>query len=394
MKILFLSSWFPYPANNGSKIRINNLLQALADHHEVTLLSFTERPNGSKDVPELQALCQEIQTVPWKPYKPDTHRARWGFLSLTPRSLLDTFSEEMRQLIESQLSNGNYNLVIASELGMASYSQYFHDVPALFEDVELSLFIEPFSHATSKRSRVRNGLTWGKLHYYLNRLVRNFKAFTVVSKKEHQLLARFVNTNQTVEIVPNCIDLKNYQEFGKERERANSIIYTGSFGYAANYDAMTWFLKEIYPDVLERFPDANLMITGDHENLPLPNTEAVTLTGFVDDVRPLVAGSCISVAPLRAGGGTRIKILEAMALGTPVVATTKGAEGLDVQHGRHLLIADTPAAFSASISRLLTDPPLRQKLAINAYQLVKESYDWAGTLPDFLHLIERVAAAK
>jgi glycosyltransferase involved in cell wall biosynthesis len=393
MKILFLSSWFPYPANNGSKIRITNLLRGLADHHKVTLLSFTDQPNGSKDVPELQALCQEIQTVPRKPYKPDSRRARLGFLSLTPRSLVDTFSSDMRLLIQKKSLGGSYDLVIASQLGMASYSPYFEGVPALFEEVELGLFIEPFSQATSRRSGVRNGLTWGKLRYYLSRLVRNFEAFTVVSRKEHQLLAQFVNTNQNVEIVPNCVDLKNYQGFGKERERANSIIFTGPFGYAANYDAMTWFLKEIYPDVLERIPDANLMITGDHENLPLPNMEAVTLTGFVDDVRPLIAESCISIAPLRVGGGTRIKILEAMALGTPVVATTKGAEGLDVQHGRHILIADTPSAFSASTARLLTDPPLRQTLATNAYQLVKESYDWTGALPDFLHLIERVAAA-
>jgi glycosyltransferase involved in cell wall biosynthesis len=117
----------------------------------------------------------------------------------------------------------------------------------------------------------------------------------------------------------------------------------------------------------------------------------VTLTGFVDDVRPLIAQSWISVVPLHTGGGTRLKILEAMALGTPVVATSKGAEGLDVQSGRHLLIADTPEAFAQSAIRLLKEPELRRQLAKSAYQLIREKYDWAVVIPRFLALTERVA---
>jgi glycosyltransferase involved in cell wall biosynthesis len=132
-------------------------------------------------------------------------------------------------------------------------------------------------------------------------------------------------------------------------------------------------------------------ITGDHANLPLPPADRVTLTGFVDDVRPLIAAAGVSVVPLRVGGGTRLKILEAMALRTPVVTTSKGAEGLDVQPGEHLLIADTPEAFAAASLRLLQEPGLRQRLADNAYRLVAEKYDWAVTMPRFLELVERVA---
>ncbi len=156
---------------------------------------------------------------------------------------------------------------------------------------------------------------------------------------------------------------------------------------------MTWFLKEIYPDVLERFPDVNLTITGDHENLPLPYLDNVTLAGFVEDVRPLIARSYMSIAPLRVGGGTRIKILESMALKTPVVSTTKGAEGLDALHGQHLLIADTPADFSEAIYQLLSDPALREQLATNAYRLVNDRYDWTSILPDFLDLVKKVAVS-
>ena len=392
MKILFLSRWFPFPADNGSKIRISNLVRGLAISHDVTLLSFANPPAGEEADLEYPDFCEEIHVIEWKEFKPDSLRARLGFLSLAPRFLVDTYSEDMRKLIERKMANRKYNLVIASQLGMARYSHYFHDVPALFEEVELSMFFDSYSHATSKWAGIRNGLTWGKLRYYLSRLVRNFEAFTVVSEKEQQLLGQLVRNDQTVEIIPNCIDLQNYQGFGNGKDGKNSLIFAGPFGYKANYDAMNWFLKEIYPIVLKRIPDAELMITGDHEELPLPNLDGVRLTGFVDDVRPLVAESSISIAPIRLGGGTRIKILEAMALRTPVVATTKGAEGLDVQHGQHLLIADSPAVFAASISRLLTDPSLQKMLAANAYQLIKDRYDWASVLPNFLKFIERVAA--
>jgi glycosyltransferase involved in cell wall biosynthesis len=138
-------------------------------------------------------------------------------------------------------------------------------------------------------------------------------------------------------------------------------------------------------------PGVGLTITGDHAGLPLPCTNHVSLAGVVDDVRPLIASASVSLAPIRVGGGTRLKILEAMALRAPVVATSKGAEGLDVRDGEHLLIADTPEAFADATIRLLKEPGLRERLADNAYQLVREHYDWAVVMPRFLHLVERVA---
>jgi glycosyltransferase involved in cell wall biosynthesis len=116
----------------------------------------------------------------------------------------------------------------------------------------------------------------------------------------------------------------------------------------------------------------------------------MTLTGFVDDVRPLIARSWASIVPLHTGGGTRLKILEAMALRTPVIATSKGAEGLDVQSGKHLLIADTPETFVQQVVRLLRQPQLRENLAEEAYALVREKYDWQVIMPHFLNLIEEI----
>jgi polysaccharide biosynthesis protein PslH len=389
MKVLFLSRWFPYPPSNGSKLRIYNLLRGLAQHHEVTLLSFADDPNVNPAVPELQSLCREVQVVPWKSFDPLSRRARFGFLHGKPRSVVDTFSPEMARLIQQTLAARAYDLIVSSQLQMAGYAPYFGGLPALFEEVELGLYYEQFMHATSALARLRYGLTWLKHRYYVTGLLRHFHACTVASEQEKKILARVAPSYKAINIIPNCINLADYKVH--QPAKPNQLIFTGSFRYSANYDAVTWFLQTVYPRIQAELPDVQLTITGEHDGLPLPPAENIRLTGFVDDVRPLIAQSWISVVPIRNGGGTRLKVLEAMALGTPVVSTTKGAEGLDVQHDVHLLLADGPAAFAEAIIRLLKSPDLRQRLVSNAFEVVRRRYDWSTTMPRFLNLVEQTA---
>jgi glycosyltransferase involved in cell wall biosynthesis len=393
MKILFLSRWFPYPINNGSKLRIYHLLRGLSEYHDLTLLSFVDQPDLDLDALEIQSLCKEIRTVPWHPFDPQGWRARLGFFSMRPRSVIDTFSIEMEEQINQALSRQNYDLVIASQIDMAAYSHIFRHLPNLLEEIELGLPYERFSQAKTILARLRHGLTWLKQRHYLGRLLGDFSGCTVVSEQEQQLLVNQIPNIKLVEVIPNCINLTDYSEVN-EIPQPNQVIFTGSFRYWANHDAMVWFLQEIYPQVQAKIADVQLTITGDHANLPLPSTNNVRLTGFVDDVRPLIATAWVSVVPLRVGGGTRLKILEAMALGTPVVTTSKGAEGLKVKNGTHLLIADTPQMFADTLLRLLEDPILRQRLVDNALQFVRHHYDWTVVMPRFLSLVERTARVQ
>jgi glycosyltransferase involved in cell wall biosynthesis len=195
---------------------------------------------------------------------------------------------------------------------------------------------------------------------------------------------------EEVEILPNCVDVPVYESVHCE-PAANTMVFTGSFRYRPNYEAMYWFAGEVLPSIAAEIPNARVRVTGDHDGLQLPNSRQVELLGFVDDIKPIVAGAWISLAPIHQGGGTRIKILEAMALHTPVVATSKGAEGLDARHGEHLLIADTPEAFSQACVRLLQDPGLRSELAHNAFELVKTRYNWQAVIPDFLNLLDKIS---
>ena len=155
MKILFLSRWFPHPANNGSKLRITALLRGLSEHHDVTLLSFDDQLEAKSDAPELRSICAEVHVVPWREFDPQSRRARFGLFSLQPRFLVDTYSVEMADLICSLISKNKYDLVIASQLSMAAYHDCFGGTPAIFEELELGLFHDRSALADGLLKRLR-----------------------------------------------------------------------------------------------------------------------------------------------------------------------------------------------------------------------------------------------
>jgi len=388
MRILFVSTWFPYPPSNGSKLRVFNLLQGLAARHQVTLVTFAQAQDHA-GVAALRPFCREVHLVPWKPYQPASFGARLGFLRLMPRSLAGTYVPEMAHCLRRVLSAEDHDLVIASQFGAARYSACFRGYPAVFEEVELGVLYQQYVGAPSIRYRLRNGLTWWKHRRYLKRVLSDYAACTVASEQERRLMAQAVPGYRSVELVPNCVNVADYAAV-RETPEPNSLIFTGSFRYFANHEAMTWFLDQVYSQIQASIPEVRLTITGDHADLPLPPATNVTLTGLIDDVRPRVGRAWCSVVPIQSGGGTRLKILEAMALGTPVVTTSKGAEGLDAEHDRHLLIADSPQAFAEAVVRLLCTPELRQRLAAAAYALVSERYDWGAMMPRFLGFLDRL----
>jgi polysaccharide biosynthesis protein PslH len=393
MNILFLSAWYPFPPNNGSKLRVYNLLRGLSTKHKISLLSFVDQPGVDSDSKEIRSICEDVQIIPSKLYKPNSMRARLGFFSLAPRSVVDGFSKEMQTCINRTLLTLKYDLIIASQWSMARYCRSLREIPVLFEEAEVSVFYDQFAHATSARHRLRYGLTWFKYRNFLAHLLHSSSACTVASEQERKLIIRNVSCHTPIEVIPNGINLPDYQGI-HEYPQPDTLIFTGSFRYYANYDAMNWFLAEVFPLIQAEVPEVRLMITGDHAGLPLPSSMGVTLTGFVDDVRPLVARSAVSLAPIRIGGGTRLKILEAMTLRIPVVSTSKGAEGLDIRHEKNILIADTPTEYAKAVIRLLREADIRKQLAESAYQLVSEQYNWAIIMPRFLSLIENITKSE
>lgn len=390
MKILFLSAWFPYPANNGSKLRIYNLLRGLAGAHSVSLITYGEKSDPA--IPSaLSELCESVSAIPQKVYNARSGRALLGLFGPKPRVLVDRHLPELEARLRRELSNGRYDLVIASQWYMAAYLQNLTGIPAIFEEAEMGIFQDKLNQASGSLSRMRHRLTQWKLQAYYDRLLHRFGVTTVVSRGEKELLRAMVPDYPSVAVIPNGVDLHDYRCFPSD-PHPERLIFTGSFTYAPNYEAMQWFTGEVLPLVRAAVPEVELWITGEHGGRVLQGP--VKHLGYVHDVRPEVASSWASLAPLLTGGGTRVKILEAMALRTPVIATSKGAEGLDVQPEVHLLIADTPEAYAHATIRLLQDPALRRRLADNAYELVRQKYDWNVIMPRFLDLAERVSRGQ
>lgn len=378
MRALFLSRWWPTPPDNGSKIRIYHLLKALAGAGvQCDVLAFAETTPTPEQVMALGALAGgQVRAVPYRPFRPGRAAALLGFLSPQPRSVMDTFSADMYAQTQAWAQAKRYTVVIASEIDMAPYALAV-SAPRVLEELELTTLYESYAHAATLPRRARAGLTWWKAAAYVRRLTQKFAAITVVSEAERALLAHTAPDAPPALVVPNGVDVAAHSGHFADPQ-PDTLVYAGALTYQANLDAMQFFIGEVLPLVQAQRPGVRLWLTG--RNPPellaqLPANPAVHPTGYVPDVRPVVAGAWLSVVPLRVGGGTRLKVLESLALGTPVVATCKGTEGLTLGPNTDVLLADPPQALAGHILAVLNDPVLRARLSTAGRQAA-QAYDW------------------
>ncbi len=379
MRILFLSRWFPHPINNGARIRIFNLLQALCAEHAVALVAFAEEDVPQASLAAMQVLCDDVHAVPYHGFRPGSVRAGLGFLAATPRSVIDTFSPEMLATVAQVAAAWRPDLVIASQIDMLRYALAVKDAGRVLEELELAVPYDAYHSAPRGVARLRKGLTWWKLARYLRQTLPAFDLVTVVSPREQELVQRVCPPSLPVRIVPNGADVATLRQV-QATPQPGTLIYSGALSYSANYDAVYYFLAEIFPLILAQAPATRLLITGSTAGVALdhlPQTPNVHFTGYLESVWPAVAESWVSVVPLRLGGGTRLKIIESLALGTPVVATPKGAEGLGLTAGVEIAIADTPQHFAETVLALLHDAERRRQFSECGRNAVQR-YDWAA----------------
>jgi sugar transferase (PEP-CTERM/EpsH1 system associated) len=396
MRILFLSRWFPFPPDNGSKIRIFNLIKALSTRHDVELISFAGEAVGDDQLMAMHRYCRKVDVALYRSFQPHRLRALMGFFSPKPRSVLDTHNVDLQALVDEAANGKPFDVVIASQIDMAPYAATIADCSRVFEELELATLYEQFARSSDTLMRLRYQLTWLKSSSYIARLLPKFDACTVASAQERDLISRLMPRYKAIDVIPNGVDVAHHRaEF--DPPQAETVIYSGALSYQANFDAVDYFLREVFPLIQKVRPNAKFYVTGKADPAlvsRLPPNDGVIFTGYLKDVRPQIANSWVSVAPLRVGGGTRLKVLEALALGTPVVATSKGAEGLSLTPGRDVLIANAPAEFAGAVLRVLGDPTLREVLSRNGRQTVAAQYDWQQIGQRFTELIETVVAQK
>jgi glycosyltransferase involved in cell wall biosynthesis len=398
MNILFLSTWFPYPPDNGSKLRAYYLIRALARRHQVTVIAFRpESTSAEAPANPLEPVPAPVWGVPDDPYRYVNLPQIVKYLSPIP--LAAWSSRRMRRTVRHVALKTRWDAVVAFRTPVARYALLPDSTARVFDIDNSFSFVgrERLAAQTTALARLKAYASCYKSFRYESRLARHFDACTVVSPSEVHLILKMVSgTSCRVAVNENGVDCTHNRP-GLAQPRPGALVYNGSLTYNANYDAMRWFLAECYPRIRAQQPEVTLTITGSTKGVNLGGLaldDSVRLTGYVDDVRPSVAGAAACIVPIRHGGGTRLKILEAMALGTPVVSTCKGAEGLDVVDGEHLLLADGPERFARQTITLLREPDLRERLAANARRLVSARYDWEQLGRQFVALVEEAAAVQ
>ena len=392
MRILLLSRWFPFPADNGAKIRIYNLIRTIASRHQVRLISFASEPVNDERLREMQSHCYQVETVLYQPFQSNSLKARLGLFSPIPRSFLDTHNAEFLGRVEQAGREEKFDLLIGLAWDSIPYllgAPSLANTPKLLEEVEISIYRDQYLRARSPLQKLRKKLMWNKWRYYMGRSLRKINACTVVSEPEIEPIHACLPGYAPIGVIPNGADIARFTgDFGAPQP--NTVVYTGAMTYHVNFDAMKWFLGEIWPRVTAEVPQAHLYMCGRYDGVPvheLPQYANATLVGHLSDVRPRIAQSWLSVVPERSGGGTRIKVPEAMALGTPIVSTVRGATGLDLTDGHDVLIADQAEAFAQAVIRVLKDATLRQRLSTQGRATVEAKYDWriiGQQLDDFM----------
>lgn len=391
MRILFLTPQLPYPPQKGTALRNWGLIQDLAKRHSLSLLSF--RASGRDVEAPLASACERIITVRQPERSP--RRRLWDMLATRqPDMALRLASVAYERQLRDWLARSTFDVVQIEGIELAPYLDTIRSVPQdaliVFDDHNCEYLLQQRAFLTDLYSPGRwpgaaySFVQWQRLRRYEAETCRRADRVLAVSTADAEALRKLI-PELDVTVIPNGIDTRRYRPVMESVEAPdNRLVFTGTMNFRPNVDAVLWFAREVLPLVQIEVPDVRFFVVGQrpHRRLdPLRRNPAVTLTGWVEDVRPYFADATVYVAPLRMGGGTRLKLLEAMAMAKPIVATSLGAEGYPVRDGHELILADKPAAFADAVISLLREDKRRAELGRTARAFVEQRYDWRAIVP-------------
>ena len=385
VRILFLSPRQCWPTRSGAKLREYHFLKALAQRGQITYLHFTDpgaEPLTRKDLP----FCQEVVAIP-KPSAYGPLKLIQGAFGQWPLPILNYTSQEMSAAVDRLTSTDSYDLIHLDLLHMIRYGEAVagrrRSAPRIvynWHNIESEAMQRFSSTVPSPAKRWYARRTARKLASLERHILKTAFGHIVCSSREMEELRR-IAPSARIAVIENGVDVAGFSPCGDIPPQAHKLVFVGLMNYSPNVEAATSFTERIWPVLRRRFPDLELWIVGASPStavLQLGNIEGVTVTGTVPDVRPFYRDALAAIVPLRTGGGTRLKILEAMAAGVPVVSTPLGAEGLDVTPGHNILLAEPDDAeiWLRHLEHLKQSLSGRQALAASALELVRASYDW------------------
>lgn len=399
MRILFLTPQLPYPPRQGATLRNYNLIRHLAKHHTVDLLTFLAPGDQLLDDNALRNDCRRIAGIP-QPARTQRSRARTALTTRLPDMALRLESPEMHTQVAAWLTTTRYDVVQLEGIEMAPYGfQVAASAPQprpflIFDDHNCEYLLQWRNAITDLRHPARwlaaaySLLQWQKLRRYEREICRIAAATIAVSEPDRAALARLL-PGLAATVIPNGIDpAGDTPPSASPSREPGLILFVGKMDYRPNIDAVLWFSHEVLPLILRDSPAARFLIVGQnpHPRLAaLAGHPQIEIIGGVPDVLPYIQRASVYVIPMRVGGGTRFKALEAMAAACAIVSTTLGVEGIGVTSGQEMLIADDPAAFAAAVLRLFVDQRqgggLSRQLGKAGHAFVHNHYDWSVILP-------------
>jgi len=396
LRILFITPYVP----SLIRVRPYNFIKFLARRgHRITLLSISSSAQEEQDADRLREWCQCVETVPVS-----RMRSLWNCVKALPQPEMPlqavySFSPRMQKRIRTLLREDSFDVVHVEHLRGARFRGAIRGVPCIYDSVDcITLLFEQAQRiGPSFKHRLMARLDLGRTRRYESHLADWYDHLLVTSPADKEALERLHDgrARGSITVLPNGVDLEYFAPMPIEREQ-DTLVFSGKMSYHSNVAAVLYLVREIMPRIWEQRPAVKLIVVGKDppgEVRALAADERITVTGYVKDLRPYLARATVAVCPMRYGVGIQNKVLEALAMATPVVATPQACGALQAKDGRDLLIAAQAPAFAADVLRLLQDEALRRELARNGRQYVERFHNWdtiAASLENvYLEVMER-----
>ncbi len=408
MKILFLAPRLPLPADTGGKIRTLNILKQLMKWAEVHLVCFSFEKEDIEWARGLEMMGVNASLVPLKEATLIS-KVNNILVSLLPHSISKYYSKQMQDVLLPLIHSTRFDAVHIDHLHLAQYQDCLSDLPCVLDEHNVEYKI------LERCTEVEKSFIKRKIFLNQAKKMKQFEAMKVkeidqclaVSAYDKEILNRLVDGQTPIAVIPNGVDTEYFSAPEPQRssdpEKRNgplghwdsggpheSLVFTGSLDWLPNEDAVLFFCKEILPLIWQKKSDVKFYVVGKGASRAIMNLAAqdprIVVTGRVDDVRPFISQAKVFVVPIRVGGGTRLKILEAMAMERAIVSTTLGAEGIAYTEGKDILLADQPQDFADKVIALSNDSETTAQMVKSARKLVCALYDW-NIIGEKLHKI-------
>jgi sugar transferase (PEP-CTERM/EpsH1 system associated) len=402
MRILWLKSDLLLPLDKGGKIRTFHLMRRLARRHEITYLAFAEPGVSPSDVEGMREVAARVITIP----RAEAPKSSFRFYTSVAAHLADPLpyavakyrSRAYRAAVQACLDERRFDLIVCDFLVPAVNLPRELPCPAVIftHNVESEIWRRHTETKSGWLDRQLYRAQYRRMLRFEERTLERFEGVLAVSEADRRTFARIYpgTVRKPVHVVPTGVDTEYFASTPSDSQ-SRRLVFTGSMDWLPNEDAMLFFCREVLPRVRLEEPETTLSIVG---RAPTPAVvklgaePGVHVTGRVDDVRPFMRDAAVYIVPLRIGGGTRLKIFEAMAMGRAVVSTTIGAEGLPITDGVHVRLADRPEDFARALVHLLRHAAERRRLEEAARRLVAEHYDWSSVAGQLEGMLLRVAS--